>query len=302
MSNDTSLAPELQSLAALGFKMFPLWGTRPIPSHISATPKASRVRWKAAATDDPAQLAAWESDDYMKSTAYGVYTGASGLVVIDIDTKPDADGFKSLDDMGLYVDLMMCETLMVDTPSGGCHIYFKYDGDDIGPSAGVWGPGLDIRGKVSYTVVPGSIVPAGKYTIRDGPQEPAPLPDWLREILVAVKPVKKKTLAPKVSSNAPMPPRRNSSEGEIPQGKLVWILMLVDDIAKAPDGKRDDILNEKAFRIAQAGYLTRDVSWLILEACKDNGYERDHPGVAATKLETIIAKVRGDRNTMLGAH
>jgi hypothetical protein len=71
---------------------------------------------------------------------------------------------------------------MVLTPSLGVHVYFAYDGDDIHPAVG-WRPFVDIRAAGSYVVSAGSVTDVGVYEVIDD-RDPAPLPDWLRDLLV----------------------------------------------------------------------------------------------------------------------
>ncbi|MER3407680.1 MAG: DNA primase, partial [Nitrososphaera sp.] len=101
-------------------------------------------------------------------------TGAvSGLVVLDVDGN---------DDVGRPFP---------DTPTArtrsGHHWYFAHPGGQV-PNAVRLLPGLDVRGDGGYVVAPPSEHPSGqRYTWVEGRSPwnlpPAPLPDWLRELL-----------------------------------------------------------------------------------------------------------------------
>jgi hypothetical protein len=109
----------------------------------------------------------------------GVPTGAPiGAVVLDIDAKDTAaNGFDTLGDLGRGI---LPETPMVHTASGGLHVYFANPKRELRCSAGLIGPGLDVRATSGYVIVPS---PGSGYV-----WDPvhnfktttlAPAPDWL---------------------------------------------------------------------------------------------------------------------------
>jgi hypothetical protein len=75
-------------------------------------------------------------------------------VVLDVD--PDAGGSESLaklERLGGPVPT----TARSRTGGGGIHLFFRYPrGKEIRNSAGLLGPGLDVRGEGGYVVVPPS--------------------------------------------------------------------------------------------------------------------------------------------------
>jgi hypothetical protein len=76
----------------------------------------------------------------------------SGRWVLDVDVKrPEENGWDSLEDLGHSV---LATTPMVHTASGGLHVYFDTGGRELKCSAGLLGPGLDIRGCGGYVIVP----------------------------------------------------------------------------------------------------------------------------------------------------
>ena len=112
----------------------------------------------------------------------GIATGASGLVVLDVD---GLDGEASL--VALLKDRVMPQTFTVRTRRGR-HFYFAAPSSEVRCSAGVLGKGLDIRANGGYVVAPGSWVAADKkgpsayYVIVDG-SPVATLPNWLATLL-----------------------------------------------------------------------------------------------------------------------
>ncbi len=134
-----------------GVHVFPCRGKIPITKHgvIDATTNEKQIReWWTKHPD----------------ATIGVAAGASGLVVIDIDTKNGADGWAAFDEcLQRYGELPA--TRMASTPSGGAHLYFfAPDGVTIRPSASKLGDGVDVRAGNSYVIAPPS--PGYRWDVR----------------------------------------------------------------------------------------------------------------------------------------
>lgn len=107
----------------------------------------------------------------------GLFPGASGLLVIDVDTKHGAIGDATMKTLQKEHGKLP-ETLTVKTPSGGWHLYFKKpEVEHIGNNS--IGEGIDIRCDSGYVLAPGSSIDGKEYTvIRNKPV--AALPDaWV---------------------------------------------------------------------------------------------------------------------------
>jgi|DewCreStandDraft_4_1066084.scaffolds.fasta_scaffold03477_14 hypothetical protein len=114
----------------------------------------------------------------------GLKTGR-GLLVVDLDRKNGNDG------MAAWQDLCRrhgydSPAPLVQTPSGGWHIYFSAPSSRrLVGHVGVL-PGVDLRGDGNYVLVPPSRTEAGEYRYVDpgrteaGPHPPAPA--WLLEM------------------------------------------------------------------------------------------------------------------------
>jgi energy-coupling factor transporter ATP-binding protein EcfA2 len=105
--------------------------------------------------------------------AFGVVTGASGLIIIDLDNE---------DAIRLFFDRFgVPQTRIVKTPRGR-HLYYLAPTDiTIGPMTDVL-PGIDVRAGNSYAILPPSRTAGGEYSwANDLPI--APLPDDLRALL-----------------------------------------------------------------------------------------------------------------------
>lgn len=180
-----------QKYAARGWAVF--------PCEVDGKAPATRSGFKAATTER-GQIATW-----WRKTPYniGIWTGASSLVVVDLDLKwtwkrwrasnldeyaevPDHDtppisGLATWLDVLAERDLDWDPTYAVVTPSMGVHVYYEYDGEDIHPAV-AWRRGIDIRASGSYVVAAGSETERGVY--EEIPADLKPLPSWLRELLV----------------------------------------------------------------------------------------------------------------------
>jgi hypothetical protein len=109
----------------------------------------------------------------------GMPTGrVSGRWVLDIDVKrAEENGWDTLEDLGHSV---LPETAMAHTASGGVHAYFDAGGRELRCSAGLLGPGLDVRGDGGYVILPS---PGNGYTwdpiYNFNTIAMAPAPAWL---------------------------------------------------------------------------------------------------------------------------
>jgi hypothetical protein len=75
----------------------------------------------------------------------GIPTGAaSGIWVLDIDMKSEADGAAQLAKLE-QANGRLPTTMIASTPSGGTHYYFKYE-EGI-RNRGSFEPGIDVRGE-----------------------------------------------------------------------------------------------------------------------------------------------------------
>jgi hypothetical protein len=103
-----------------------------------------------------------------------VITGeVSGIFVVDLDEKNGKSGTEEIAKLGELPD-----TYTVRTPSGGYHLYFNHPGKPVYCSAGVLGPGVDIRGDGGIVHAPGSVRTDGVYEVINDVAI-ADAPEWL---------------------------------------------------------------------------------------------------------------------------
>lgn len=140
--------------------------------------------WDAVATSDADKVRALFRP--YPACAVGVACGrASGVFVVDVDSPDPAHPIHD----------RMDPTLMVQTPRGGFHYYYRMpDGtedDDVlrntQKAKDCLGYGdVDTRGIGGYVVGPGSVTSAGTYEVICD-VEPAPIPTWVLEAMRAYK-------------------------------------------------------------------------------------------------------------------
>jgi len=132
------------------------------------------------ATTDPATIRAWWGRWPGAAIAADNARSLGGIVTVDQDVKGGDDG------PGNWAALGITEAgaLLSQTPSGGRHTIYAANGADIRNSAGKLGPGIDVRGKGGYTILPPSQTTDGQYiALNDWTATPADIPGALAVLL-----------------------------------------------------------------------------------------------------------------------
>lgn len=136
------------------------------------------------ATRDAATVARWWRNH--PDAGIGVPTGsASGWLALDIDPRHGGDVALTelLEQYGPLPD-----TLAARTGGGGQHLIFAYPASaEVRNSAGKLGEGIDVRGEGGYIVVAPSLHASGRRYEWLNDHSPAPVPDWLLELLTTEK-------------------------------------------------------------------------------------------------------------------
>jgi hypothetical protein len=253
----TRAAPALlrSALAAatLGWHVFPcaVDGKRP----------ALRGNWQDLATTSPGQIRDWWA---RAPYNIGIACGPSGLIVIDLDLPHDVAEDDEEAAGGALFPLSGADilsglatqhgerypggTYIVDTPSGGCHLYFSAAGDArVRNSAGAVGPHIDVRADGGYVVGAGSRIGGRPYAARGPyaagrPRAALPLPAWLSRLVT-------ESPAPALAVPAQWAPA-----GDPVQGRAYAMAALraeTSRVAAAVPGTRNDTLNRAAFSLGQ---------------------------------------------------
>ncbi|MGE0031030.1 MAG: phage/plasmid primase, P4 family [Gammaproteobacteria bacterium] len=131
------------------------------------------------ASTDRKQIADWAR--MHRGCAWGAAMTPE-IGALDIDVKPGRNGFDSLAAMlAEHGDLPT--TLTSHTPAGGQHRFFRF-GRALDNSVGKVAPGIDIRSKRGYVLVPPSQIESGTYRYEDATAAIAVPPDWLTAEIV----------------------------------------------------------------------------------------------------------------------
>ncbi len=134
---------------------------------------------------NPNQLTEWFEET--PNCNYGLWLGEK-YVVIDLDVKHSTEGVSGIAafeaicaENGVNDFLIDFNTLMVNTPSGGYHLYFKTPfkcaNKNTFPNL------IDVRGAVGYVVGPGSADERGEWSVEDPDMPIMDIPDFLLEYL-----------------------------------------------------------------------------------------------------------------------
>jgi hypothetical protein len=194
-----------------------------------------------AATSDPSTIEGWWRR--WPNANVAIRTGAaSGIIVLDVD--PDHGGEETLARL-LAEHRPLPPGAVVETGSGGRHVYFAHPGGLIRNDAGRrLGPGIDIRGDGGYVIAPPSRhVSGGSYLWNDGRKDLPTLPDWLLERL------RQALTSPAVAVPRPAPPLHPMA------GSSAWARAALERelarLASAEEGTRNDTLNRSSFSLGQ---------------------------------------------------
>jgi bifunctional DNA primase/polymerase-like protein len=215
------------------------------------------------ATCDPAVISAWWRR--WPRALPAIATGElSGVVGLDVDQHdPKANGFDTLETMGVASHLAVTPT--AHTPSGGCHLLFRWPGHFVKSSVGEIGAGLDVRGDRGSLILPPG--PGRCWDLYLGlDTQLAPMPAWM-------VPAAGRSSSPEKTRSAPT--RATSFElSAYAEGALD------DAVAKikgAGIGEQRSTLNRESFSIGAlvaSGVIPADLALAALE-------------LAAAKVETL---------------
>ncbi len=189
----------------------------------------------------------------------GIATGASRLVVVDVDVKDGQPGKEKWLNLvawfraDAHVDLR--DTTIFETPSGGLHVYFRAGEDhEIPCSAGKLDTGIDVRAQGGYVVAPPSVIAGVPYRPLEGHglERLGDLPEGLAEFL-------------KACSSA------SSSAGASPAGAI-------------PQGQRNEVLFSDACAMRRRRHTEAEIRAALRETNK-----RCVPPLPDGELQKIVA-------------
>lgn len=157
--SDRSLGRVAGDLASAGVPVFPC---------VPGQKRPLTARGFHDASTDLAQIEHWWAR--WPEANLGLPTGASGVVVVDVDVREHVDGRESMR-CALNAGRVGMPVFTVVSPSGGRHGYYPATPDVVQRSWQVARAGVDFRGDGGYILIPPSHTTAGSYrlaTVRQG--------------------------------------------------------------------------------------------------------------------------------------
>lgn len=138
--------------------------------------------WPNHASSDPAQIRRW----WERWPDANI--GVTGAIVVDVDVRDGKPGIASMKALEIPAAELR-RAMVVDTPSGGMHLYFLAPDGARMPSVNGWRCGVDIKADGGYVLGPGSCLhgdggAARSYSIAEGhDRNPGECPARLLELL-----------------------------------------------------------------------------------------------------------------------
>ncbi|GAY09826.1 DNA helicase, phage-associated [Pseudonocardia sp. N23] len=268
-------------------------GWRPIPLHERSKLPAGPWEVKAASEPTDQMLALWFGGDPRN---VGVACKRSGLLVVDADRE------RALEDAAADSGQTLPLTYRVRTRKGW-HWYFDAtEHPDLGNSPGRLADyGCDVRGGGSthggYVVAAGSTHESGHvYAAEDEHVAPAPLPDWVAELIGQQQP--REALSPEVPTSPLNPAKRTAftrSEAD------ACVQGPGRRFTESVEGGQNNALNELCMALGHfvetddrpGHWSRRDAERWAEDAARENGYaQRDPTGMRATIRSGLEAGMR----------
>lgn len=162
------------------------------------TGKRSLVRWKLwqQTAPDPEQLVIWWRR-WPRANLAAITGRVSGVVVVDVDPRHGGDhALAELERQ--HGDLPWLA--VVETPSGGWHVYLRHPGGRVANSVGRIGVGVDVRGDGGIALLPPSRRLDGAYRWAVG--GPATVPELPAAWVELVRPLRRAAAATRTALEA----------------------------------------------------------------------------------------------------
>lgn len=275
--NDLSTWEAAFAYEAAGLKIIPLAGVSVYPDRTECScflkkkcpspGKHAKVPWGPVSSfqTEPFTwhtVANWFHPEFgwWPSANIGLPTGVNNLAVLDVDVKHG--GFDSLMKLEDKIGMLLTDTFIQETGSGGWHLIFaappggiKSDSESFGEEF----PGLDTRGRGGLIVVaPSRHVSGGRYKFTID-REPAPWPEGLTELMVRTGGDLLET-EPVVTIPAFVKGLAGQRREHILQ------------MEEATEGSRNALLNNIAFWVAMDGGTDEDFE-LLRRVAEDTGLD-----------------------------
>jgi hypothetical protein len=244
-------------------------------------------RWEHRATTDLEVIErAWSGQ--WAGYNVGMPPGRARLLVLDLDCHLELPGdWRAIPGVRDGADVFTCllewagetrwpATTWVLTPSGGYHLYFRQPPGQppIRNSAGLLGPGIDVRGAGGYVIAPGSVISGRVYELLDD-TDSAPIPLWLARRL---------TPQPQPAVARPRP----GKSGDAP----ARLRGLVEHVRSGIPGDRNGRLYWAACRLGEliaSGHAGQGAAGLLVGAALEAGLRGGEPEARRTVASGLRA-------------
>ena len=155
----------------LGFPIFPVTFTKE-GDKINKKPAVTWAKYQKELPSED-EIKSWST----RFTGWGLATGElSRVVVIDVDLD-------KLEEAETILGVKLISPIMVKTPSGGTHIYYRWS-EELRNTVKIENAPIDFRGDGGLVVIPPSVSPQGTYSWNNPPSDisKALLPELPEEI------------------------------------------------------------------------------------------------------------------------
>ncbi len=207
------------------------------PCRFNPDPRAKKVPLTAHGMNDAAVDENRIRDWWRRwsNAVPAIRTGeVSGVVALDIDIRPNGNGFDSLDALGIPFHPI---APTAHTPRGGCAVLFRWPGHFVKTCSSELAPHVDIRGDRGSVILPPG--PGRFWDPHLGPDTPIPpMPEWM-----AIAEPEAPALP--TSNYRPIRPQRLSPYDD------TALRNAVSAIINAPAGQQHNTLNREVYSIAQ---------------------------------------------------
>jgi hypothetical protein len=220
-----SAAASALTLAACGWPVFPCKPGSKEP--------ATEHGFKDASTDERVIRSWWAR---IPAANLAIATGAPAVDVLDVDVKSGGSGYPAFNRLK-RAGMLAGALAIVQTPSGGLHVYYTGTGQPCGRLARHY---LDFKASGGYVLCPPSAVNGRPYQLLDTCPAGGQL-DWRKAAALLDPPT------------AAGPPRRRETQDRGGAPLAEWL-------AGQPEGNRNHALFWAACRAAEAGLDPGDLA------------------------------------------
>lgn len=298
-------------LAEHGYAVFPVKPNAKQP-HVG-------FKWRDRSTSDSAAVRGLIRQ--YPGSNWAIDCGKSRLLVVDLDVKGDGPANWAT----LTEGKDQAEPLIVHTPSGGEHRYYRDEDGTIRNQAGNLADGVDTRGPGGYVLAPGSSIDGNAYSLSQAdadrlgrPEDLPVLSEALHALLASGAGHRRPTTGtdeaaeqdpPRLRhpsrargtdevgngvSDAPVEAVRTHAEPLGAAGVTTAVARELMRVLTAPEGQRNNVLNTAAFNLAQLAHAPAlpglAIQGALLEAAA-------HVGLTAEEASATLASGWDDGRT-----